>query len=54
MAGSDIEEHEFIRPLCAVGFAEFHGVTRLAEIHEAGTLYGTTVLHIEAGDDALG
>ena len=50
----DIEEHEFIRPLLAVGLAQLHGVACIAQVHEIDTFDGAAVLHVQTGDDALG
>ena len=52
--GSDIEEHELIGALLAVGLAQLHGVTCIAQVYEIDTFDGATVLHIQTGNDTLG
>ena len=52
--GGDIEEHEFICPLLAVGLAQLYRVACIAQVHEIDTFDGTSVLDIQTGNDTLG
>ncbi len=48
----DVKEDEFVGPLLLVGFGLFHGVTRVDQIDEIDTFDHTSVMDVEARDDA--
>ena len=53
MAGRDVEKHQFVGPLFAVGTAQGHRVSGLAKVHEIGALHRLSVLDVKTGDDSF-
>ena len=54
MGSGDIEEHEFIGALLAVGLTQLHRVACIAQVHEVDTFDGAAGLYVQTGNDTLG
>ena len=49
----NIEKHQFICSCCIIGFGNLHRITRIAKLHKIYTLYHTSVIYIQAGNNSL-
>ena len=54
VAGGDVQVHQFVGSLFAIGFPQFYRVARLAQVHEIGSFHGLSVLDVQTGDDTFG
>ena len=52
--GRDVEEDYLVSALAVIDARELDGVAGIAQVHEVHALHHTAVLHVEAGDHALG
>jgi hypothetical protein len=53
VAGSDIEEDEFVGALLFVAAGNFDGITRVLQIHKIHSLHDASGVNIKAGNDTL-
>ena len=52
--GGDVVEHQLVGAAVAVVFGEAHGAGHIVESQKVDPLDHPAVLHVQAGDDALG
>jgi hypothetical protein len=52
--GRDVEENNFVSAIMGVRSGALGGVSGIAQVDELDAFHDTAVVHIEAGDDALG
>jgi hypothetical protein len=52
--GRDVEEHQLVGPLDVVREGGLDRIAGVAQVDEPHALDDATILHVEAGDDALG
>jgi hypothetical protein len=50
VARADIEKAELISTGAIIGGSDLYGVTGVAQVEEARSLYDTAVLYVQAGD----
>ena len=49
IAGSDVQETQFVSTIVTVSLAQFHWITSSAQIDKVGTLHRHTILYIQTG-----
>ena len=54
MRGVDVEKAQLVGPRRVIGARGIHRIARIAQVHEIDALDHAALVHIQAGDDALG